>query len=752
MDRKKRDVNQTVKETELSDFIDDPSTDLVTNVDGKKKKRENSEDDYENYEYDEVTKKLENFEIQRAPRQLRRPQSSGVSSWASFSSGEQARGSSSHFKPSIQVNDHYHPLLSSHIFGSGGTNPYLQPPNYLGGNSYSNNQQNTRKEVALFQPVFQQNLKAGPQSSVFTYNNDVYTVKQPKIKATTPEPSGNYAYFHIGSPTTPSPPKHVYKYETTKNPFIAFSTVGGFFNNINKNNNHITQPTPAASAHTASTSNFRNQEIGKIQKPKPSSSPLYDTQTYFNYFDKTHNNGYYNPTTLTTPPPPPPTTTTPTTTERASPNFPDNSFYSNNPYVSNYNFRQPSTLFSYSIGDQNSEKQYPTTTPLVITTRKTYSSYPTWPETTTSPSPRHGYYITKSTTTTTTHRPDVFSNLDFDRFVDDIRDTHLTQVDPNLSYKLQKIRDGERNASVITKSTPRPFSSTFGIPSKRPVQQYTTADDEYYDDDDDDESYDNTKPQTTKTTYVKPFNSFVGNSIQSNPNQYKQSSTYNKNTVGNSVNSADDDEYYYDDDEYEDDDDDDVSNDDRENKYQIPTNKSKFMPMTETMAPKPANSYYATSTRPTFSHSHLPYSTPSTVTIPPIITFPEDDIFKMIKPHYPRYLNQSTLRPYTMRTRIRPTLPPTTEHLTTQTSRTTTTTIPTTTTTQSTTTTTTTFRTTTAQPPSRKTTPRKVYTVRPNRGRGTPQRWKTTTTKRPHLTNSSSNNNNWELDENLLNR
>lgn len=645
----------------------------------------------------------------------------------------------SHFKPSIQVNEHYNPILSSQIFGSGANSPYLRPPNYVQGGSNSYHSLNLQKEVALFQPLFQQNLKAaGPQSAVFTYNNDVYTVKQPKKASTTEVPS-NYAYFHIGNPTTPKP-KHVFKYETTKNPFIAFSTVGGFFNNIHS----VTQATPSASAYISQShvSNYNhNQDNQKVQKP--SQSPVYDTDSYFNY-NGPSSNVYYNPTTT----PPPPTTTTvktTTTTPRVSPNILGDNYYSHNPYVSNYNFRNPSTLFSYSISE-DIDKNPPTTTPLAITTRKIYSSF-SRPETTTI---RSGYYITKSASTqrASTQRPDVFSNLDFNRFVDGIRDSHLTQIDPNLSDKLQKIRDSHRNITAITKSTPRPFGSTIEFNSnRRPVKNFG---DEYYDDEEE-----INRPHTTKSSYVKPYNAFIGNTINSNLNN-KLSSKYNNNNLNSVANNADDDddEYYYEDEDNSSDYEDDDSYDDQENRYPIPTNKSKFMPMTETMAPRPLNNYYPTSTRPTFSHSHLPITTPSTITIPPIITFPEDDIQKMIKPHYPRYLNQSTLRPYTQRTRLQTTPPPITENYFTTASTITirTSTLPpspTTTTRTTTRTTTEPIRiTTTTSLPSRTT--RKVYTVRPNRGRGA-QRWRTTTTKRPHLTNNN-NLNNWELDEKLLNR
>lgn len=130
------------------------------------------------------------------------------------------------------------------------------------------------------------------------------------------------------------------------------------------------------------------------------------------------------------------------------------------------------------------------------------------------------------------------------------------------------------------------------------------------------------------------------------------------------------------------------------------------------MAPRPPTT---PSYRNSSYHTHFPFlpqTTPSsdnvfnrnkqTATIPSFITFPKD-IFHDIKPlnNIQRYLNHSTLRPYTKRTRLGSTSVPevTTEYLFT----TTTTLPPSTTTTQT------------------STTKRKIYTIRPNRGQS---RWK----------------------------
>lgn len=187
--------------------------------------------------------------------------------------------------------------------------------------------------------------------------------------------------------------------------------------------------------------------------------------------------------------------------------------------------------------------------------------------------------------------------------------------------------------------------------------------------------------------------------------------------------SDDDDEYYYDDE------DDDVI-------HSPPAIKSQFVPLSETMAPRPPTT---PSYRNSSYHTHFPFlqhTTPSPdnmfnrnqqATIPAFITFPKD-IFQDIKPlnNIQRYLNHSTLRPYTKRTRLGMTSTSefTTEFLLTTTS------------------TTTTLPPTTAQT---STTTRKIYTIRPNRGQS---RWKL----QKSIDGTKNNKNLLEYDDKVGNR
>lgn len=269
----------------------------------------------------------------------------------------------------------------------------------------------------------------------------------------------------------------------------------------------------------------------------------------------------------------------------------------------------------------------------------------------------------------------------------------------------------------------------------------TTLDsDEYYYDD---EEYDQTTavsqkitttpPKTTLATTTKPpkgYDSF----IKSIPKQVTRlQPVYNDHdSLGednDTNNAADDDDYYYDDDY----------------SFHIPP-PNKYMPMSETRPPKPTPTYRNSSLHPTkypfdssTRKSPQQYNDrPDTQTsIPAIISFPKD-IFQDIKPfnHLPRYLNHSTLRPYTLRTRLSATNVPDTG--TDLLKITTSSTIPTETTT------TTTARPLTTSKPRSSSTTRKIYTIRPSRGQS---RWKIAKSVK-----GSDKQNLLELDEKLPNR
>lgn len=163
--------------------------------------------------------------------------------------------------------------------------------------------------------------------------------------------------------------------------------------------------------------------------------------------------------------------------------------------------------------------------------------------------------------------------------------------------------------------------------------------------------------------------------------------------------------------------------------------------MSETRSPRPTPTYgngSFISKYPFLSSTKSYHELRQTTAIPSIISFPKD-IFQDIKPfnNLPRYLNKSTQRPYTVRTRLYGTQIPSVETQSdaSQIVAKSTTTMPTTATATTTMTTpTTTHRTTT----------RKVYTIRPNRGQS---RWKISKSVK-----TGDNQNQLELDEKSANR
>lgn len=152
--------------------------------------------------------------------------------------------------------------------------------------------------------------------------------------------------------------------------------------------------------------------------------------------------------------------------------------------------------------------------------------------------------------------------------------------------------------------------------------------------------------RNTKLTTVKAFTA-ASTTLNSNRivnNIRTAAPTKSYSTTKPKTTTVDDDYYYYDDDDVW--------------TSQPPQNKSQYMPMSETAAPRPR----MPTTLPTLSSSkynfkhpqHQPHHHLETSSIPPIIKFP-DDVFHGLRPmNIPRYLNQSTMRPYTVRTRLRP--------------------------------------------------------------------------------------------------
>lgn len=616
--------------------------------------------------YDDLSNKTEN---QRQTRQLR-PSLVVRSPWQ-YSNEEQRYKSQrpNVFKPSLQVGSNYSPMITgpsstgaSQYYKTGSR--YYEEPNYKSDyNPYSSSYKNNyNSQDDSYSNIKQSTNSPHISPHVYTTTNSGYNFQNKKPTSESPE---NFSYFHMGGNSNKNTNQRPNQYTTTKNPFYSYS--GNFYN---------TQPTKPVTT----TNQYRVPEI------KSNAAPIYESgNNFFNYNYQTVSPKYYT------------TTQSPiktSTTERITPNFFNNNYFHGNVFLENLGnaLKKIPSAHNYQVVHDMKKVNYV-------------------PETTTK---NYGFYITTPTPVQTTKKPEknLFSNFnfDFDKFVKGIRDTHIAHVDPEFMEKLNEMKENSKNisSSFINKSTPRPFQSTpykhIYTTTKTTTTTTPSSLDEYYYDDEEEEEEIIRKPVKPKISSVirqngnKPYDGFSNNVVPQS-NSGKDDEEY------------DEDEYYYDDEEF------DIKH--------PPPSKSKFSPMTETMSPKLNRTSV---TRPTQFLIERTTEMPTTSSsIPPIITFPQD-IFQNLRPvdTLPRYLNKSTLRPYTVRQRIRPTeiIQTTTDY-------------PSTILTQSTTTTTT----TTTAPM----TTRKTYTIRPNRNRGN-LRWKTTK-KTKNIDDGQL-----ELDEKLPNR
>ncbi|XP_053697662.1 mucin-5AC-like [Sabethes cyaneus] len=589
-------------------------------------------------------------------------------------------------------------------------------------------------------PLLISNQSPRPQQYQTAFTAAAFVNNQNGKKYSTPVPDtddgtipDNFAYFHFGNHYSSTPisvnnhakngvksnpvpqQSHKVSQSTNRSPFIAFSSVGGFFNN---------QPTanPLKESFIGVSKHANNNQPIQKATPKILAGPSTPAPVYENANSLTPLHRF--------------PVTTPKTTVSSLEYYPQNLFLS---HSNLFNGGNSPAIVSY--GGYNDKP------------------VPVYESSTLRPA---GYFVTKSTngfqpiTVSTTPRyyhAGSQNTPDYTQFFESVKNTHIKQGDSKLVDGLQNI--GAQYPKNSTTNL-RPISSgqqynkivAYGPSTVKPIHE---SNEYYYEQEDNGHKY-------------------VKNTLNSN----------RKPTYPKRPSEEDEEEYYEDDDE-----------DDYE--YRFPINKSKYTPMTETMAPRPLANL--TTPKPgSYVSGHVFYKNhkyetttwrPNTITthasttsdIPPIITFPED-VFQGIKPFgdIPRYQNKSTVRPYIVRTRVRPTAIPnanlidetTSKELQRTTAKShsskhTVKTTPSTTTTTKTTTTTTT--TTTVPPPIRtrptttastyETTARKRYTVRPNRGQ---QRWRTTTETPEQPTVSTRPNKNQlrndrlELDERLPNR
>lgn len=675
-------------------------------------------------------------DVKREVRQLR-PPPIGQPSWQYNSDFELANanhepqspglGSERGFARDQGISLNYNPFLvppssrSNQFFKNGGPNEFFNLSPFR--NTYTSvkgAQSNAVTEFNSHKPFtahtsFQlddapaQHNGKYPSKEGFTPSAPFYPVgaqkPQTAVRATADNLPDNFSYYHIGNtggkserdsfqhrpaqqaqqqaPRLPQPQAPIYYLNkpvkllgasTPKNHYIQFSTVGGFFNN---------NPTAFAP--------IDNQKKQKLRL----STEKYDVVT--------HRPIYRDPAQVPV---------------RAEPNINDNSHYEihdvDQPYIRPNAAHRPTSTPSSSpfyskdvTGNANgNEKDAPA---------KLYTYHVTTEEIKIPlPNQNKGFFITPNSQPNEAHLKVISNKPNFaqppspdkqhstnkrpsgqditaNRFIEDVRDSHRTQITkPKQVLHTQHLPNEFLLPNKVSTSTVQNFKpettslggsddyyyydseedTKISTPKKRPieVEQTTYRIDQRY------------TPTTTKTTAPTTVKVFNGN------NQFQHQTQFELKPRPPKIQPLTQEYIEYDDDEEYDDD---VNDEKNEFNYKLPpVNVSKFMPMSETAAPRPA--YLMTTTsRPKLSSTTRKYGKPHVASVvPAIIKFPED-IFHGVRPMHEhdsnatRYLDQSTQRPYTARTRTKPTNLPSSKTYTLMTktppTRTTETTTPTTT-------------------------------------------------------------------------
>lgn len=469
-------------------------------------------------------------------------------------------------------------------------------------------------------------------------------------------------------------PQKILSASTPKTHYVHISTVGGFLNNNPTAFASINQKKPKNRPNSEKYNDFTHRPV--YREPATVHENNQNNNIYSNSYSVQENTDispYYNPIVTQRPtiaaPAPAPVVTSP------------KALFNNELPFSNFDQnKSPKPLYSYEV-----------TTDDVKSSEK-----------------NKGFYITQSVKDTSvekltrpsikvqTHEskipydaplliggqknrpaivgPQVGVNFDFNKFVYDIRES---QHQPKPTPKYAIARPIQPETIVIRPNNNKP------IPKK--IQTTTSSPDDYYYDVDEEEPLTTTakRPAPAKehlTTTPKHSTStlvgFTTKAVKTNlisgfsqPHSVSTPQTY-ETTYKEKDPKYEEDYYEYDDE------------DDATEIKMPPQNVSKFMPMSETAAPRP----YLTTVKSLTIVTQRPLTTPTTKatttkkysttferqpytksrtetttsSIPAIIKFP-DDVFQGVRSNpnehteHPRYLNQSTLRPYTSRTRSKAT-------------------------------------------------------------------------------------------------
>lgn len=499
-----------------------------------------------------------------------------------------------------------------------------------------------------------------------------YSKPLPPLNDNLPE---NFAYYHIGnsatrdpfqpilstprpiqqqlsiqpSPRLPSPQAPVYYIDkpskaviatTPKNQYVQFSTVGGFYNNnptafplIDGSKKHKNRPSPDKYETVAHRPSYQD-EIVSTATPTPNNREVNkNAETYYRIHEAVTQK-YFHP-------------------EEVRPKVPNRPTYLKPASHENKPSKNP--LYTYDITTDEVKIPLQQKKPNLYLTQTQRDKDTNHHKVISAPN--YVKHLTGEKRPASTIGPHVGIDFDFNRFIHNIRESQQNKLKPPSAPKQHQQQIHQLHKEVF----PSKFtSSTISDHSTKAETTTLNSDDYYYYDSEEEvkptittkrqppvtERYTSTTMKAaTSSIAAKPYKETFINSFKHNDG--------NKYTLkGPSATNTPDQEYF----EYEEDDE--PTNDEEpEFHYKLPPqNVSKFMPMSETAAPRPASMITTTTYRPPLSshatqkipnrHQLNKAVTPSTV--PAIIKFP-DGIFETIQPmhHGNRFENQSALRQFT---------------------------------------------------------------------------------------------------------
>lgn len=471
-------------------------------------------------------------------------------------------------------------------------------------------------------------------------------IQQPKIPR--PQPP---IYF-LDKPTK------ILSASTPKSHFVHISTVGGFLNNNPTGYSTVDNFKKPKSRPATEKYDF------VTHRPVFREPPAVHEQNDNTYYkiENTDVSPFYNPLTTQRSTPPTPTTSPKTYYSKES-TF---SSFNHNPHKSQ------SPLYSYEVTTDDFKSNDNKNKGFYLTQTDNSKNLDKYNRPTTKLPPVD--FKQFDIPTSPKKRPSIIAagptvgvDFDFNKFIYDIRES---QQIPKPSPEYNSFARPVKTDTVSSIKTQKPYSPVSS--SKTKIETSTANPDDYYYDVDDDEK-EREEENLKVTTIKKPSSSHIETSDDITttfrqtvvPASEHSTKSVKTNIINSSPNydptykskvPKDQEDYY----EYEDDDD--------EIDYKSPPqNVSKFMPMSETAAPRP---HSVTTLRPSFSTQpsltttavttkkyssnfnrqyHSKPNSDASSSVPPYNEFP-GDVLQIVKQKeqstIPRYLNQSTLRPY----------------------------------------------------------------------------------------------------------